>query len=118
MPAERVSMKKIRDVLRLTHTMGMSRRKVSEATGIGRVAGQRREHPCTITGAVAADLGDGQLGIVVQDRVRPAAEIGEGRDVAIEKRFRRLGRVRLDERRVRMRQVIAQAACRGSNKPT
>jgi transposase len=38
MPAERVSMKKIRDVLRLTHTMGMSRRKVSEATGIGRTA--------------------------------------------------------------------------------
>ena len=38
MPPERVSMKKIRDVLRLTHTMGMSRRKVSEATGIGRTA--------------------------------------------------------------------------------
>ena len=38
MPAERVSMKKIRDVLRLTHTMGLSSRKVSEATGIGRTA--------------------------------------------------------------------------------
>ena len=36
MPAERLSMKKIRDVLRLTHALGMSRRKVSEATGIGR----------------------------------------------------------------------------------
>ncbi len=38
MPAERMSMKKIRDVLRLTHALGMSRRKVSEATGIGRTA--------------------------------------------------------------------------------
>jgi transposase len=38
MPAERVPMKKIRDVLRLTHAMGMSRRRVSEATGIGRTA--------------------------------------------------------------------------------
>jgi len=38
MPAERLSMKKIRDVLRLTHGLGLSRRKVSEATGIGRTA--------------------------------------------------------------------------------
>ena len=38
MPAERVSMKKIRDVLRLTFELGMSRRKVSDATGIGRTA--------------------------------------------------------------------------------
>jgi transposase len=38
MPAERVSMRKIRDVLRLTHAMGMSRRLVGEATGIGKTA--------------------------------------------------------------------------------
>ena len=38
MPAERVSMRKIRDVLRLTHTMAMSRRLVGEATGIGKTA--------------------------------------------------------------------------------
>ena len=38
MPAERVSMKKIRDVLRLTFELRMSRRKVSEAAGIGRTA--------------------------------------------------------------------------------
>ena len=31
-------MKKIRDVLRLTFELGMSRRKVSAATGIGRTA--------------------------------------------------------------------------------
>ena len=38
MPAERVSMEKIRDVLRLTFEIGMNRRKVSDATGICRTA--------------------------------------------------------------------------------
>ena len=38
MPAERLSMKKIRDVLRLTFELGLSRRKVADATGIGRTA--------------------------------------------------------------------------------
>lgn len=38
MPAERVSMRKIREALRLTHALGMSRRRVSEATGIGKTA--------------------------------------------------------------------------------
>ena len=38
MPAERVSMRKIREVLRLTQAMGMSRRLVGEATGIGKTA--------------------------------------------------------------------------------
>ncbi|HEV2606567.1 MAG TPA: IS21 family transposase [Xanthomonadaceae bacterium] len=38
MPAERLSMRKIRDVLRLTHGLGMSRRLVGEATGIGKTA--------------------------------------------------------------------------------
>ena len=38
MPAERLSMKKIRDVLRLTFDLGMSRRRVAAATGIGRTA--------------------------------------------------------------------------------
>ena len=38
MPAERVSMRKIRDALRLTYALGMSRRLVSEATGIGKTA--------------------------------------------------------------------------------
>ena len=38
MPAERMSMRKIRDVLRLTHAMGMSRRVVGEVTGIGKTA--------------------------------------------------------------------------------
>jgi hypothetical protein len=38
MPAERMSMRKIRDALRLTYALGMSRRLVSEATGIGKTA--------------------------------------------------------------------------------
>src|SRR6202162_5353924 len=38
MPAERVSMRKIRDAPRLTPAMGMSRRLVGEATGIGKTA--------------------------------------------------------------------------------
>src|SRR5882672_3173404 len=38
MPAERMSMRKIRDALRLTHALGMSRRLVGEATGIGKTA--------------------------------------------------------------------------------
>src|SRR5450830_1817170 len=38
MPAERVSMRKIRDALRLTHALGMSRRLAGEATGIGKTA--------------------------------------------------------------------------------
>ena len=43
-------MKKIRDVLRLSHTMGMSRRKVSEATGIGRTAVSDYVQRATIAG--------------------------------------------------------------------
>ena len=38
MPAERVSMRKIRDVLRLTQAVGMSRRLVGQATGISKTA--------------------------------------------------------------------------------
>ena len=32
MPAERLSMRKVREVLRLKHALGMSYRKISEAT--------------------------------------------------------------------------------------
>ena len=37
MPAERLSMRKVRDVLRLKHTLGMSLRQISEATGVGKM---------------------------------------------------------------------------------
>src|SRR6202163_1116485 len=36
MPAERLSMRKVRDVLRLKHTLGMSYRQINEATGVGK----------------------------------------------------------------------------------
>ena len=38
MSAERMSMRKIREALRLTHALGMSRQLVGEATGIGKTA--------------------------------------------------------------------------------
>ena len=36
MPAERLSMRKVREVLRLKHAFGMSYRKIREATGVGK----------------------------------------------------------------------------------
>jgi predicted transcriptional regulator len=38
MAGKRVSMRKIREVLRLTHELGLSVRQVSEATGVGKTA--------------------------------------------------------------------------------
>ena len=38
MPKKRVSMRKIREVLRLTHELGLSVREVSKATGVGKTA--------------------------------------------------------------------------------
>jgi hypothetical protein len=39
-------MRKIREVLRLTHALGMSRRLVGEATGIGKTARRVRAPGC------------------------------------------------------------------------
>jgi DNA-directed RNA polymerase specialized sigma24 family protein len=36
MPAERLSMRKVREVLRLKHALGLSYREISEATGVGK----------------------------------------------------------------------------------
>ena len=38
MPKMRVSMRKVREVLRLTHELGLSDRQVSKATGVGKTA--------------------------------------------------------------------------------
>src|SRR3977135_851192 len=38
MAGKRVSMRKIREVLRLTHELGLSVRQVREATGVGKTA--------------------------------------------------------------------------------
>ena len=36
MPAERLSMRKVREVLRLRHALGLSYREISEALGVGK----------------------------------------------------------------------------------
>ena len=78
MPAERLSMKKIRDVLRLTHALGMSRRKVSEATGIGRTTVTdyvQRAGSAGLTWPLPDGLDDAEL----ERRLYPPAVAVEGR---------------------------------------
>ena len=79
MPAERVSMKKIRDVLRLTHTMGMSRRKVSEATGIGRTSVTDYVQRATIAG-LAWPLPEGLDDAELERRLYPPSEAAQASD--------------------------------------
>ena len=38
MPTERLSMRKVREVLRLKHAVGLTYREISEATGVGKTA--------------------------------------------------------------------------------
>src|SRR3981081_1408090 len=64
MPAERLSMRKVRDVLRLKHTLGMSLRQISEATGVGKtVVGEyvRRAGVIGITWPVPEEIDDAEL---------------------------------------------------------
>src|SRR5215210_2094872 len=63
MPAERLSMRKVRDVLRLRHTLGMSFRQISQATGVGKtVVGEyvRRAGVIGITWPVAEEIDDAE----------------------------------------------------------
>src|SRR5947208_8877356 len=64
MPAERLSMRKVREVLRLKHTLGMSLRQISEATGVGKtVVGEyvRRARVIGITWPVPEAIDDAEL---------------------------------------------------------
>jgi DNA-binding transcriptional regulator LsrR (DeoR family) len=64
MPADRLSTRKVRDVLRLKHTRGMSLRQISEATGIGKtVVGEyvRRAGVIGITWPVPEAIDDTEL---------------------------------------------------------
>src|ERR1700751_407104 len=64
MPAERLSMRKGRDVLRLKHTLGMSLRQISEATGIGKTAvggDVRRAGVIGLTWPVPEEIDDAEL---------------------------------------------------------
>jgi hypothetical protein len=57
-------MRKVRDVLRLKHTLGMSFRQISEATGVGKtVVGEylRRAGVIGITWPVPEDIDDAEL---------------------------------------------------------
>jgi hypothetical protein len=64
MPAERLWIRKVRDVLRLKHTLGMSLRRISEATGVGKtVIGEyvRRAGVIGITWPVPEEIDDAEL---------------------------------------------------------
>ena len=60
----RVSMRKIREVLRLTHELGLSVREVREATGVGKTAVSeyvRRAKVAGITWPIPPEIGDAEL---------------------------------------------------------
>jgi len=64
MPVERLSMRKVREVLRLKHALGMSYRAISEATGIGKTAAAEYVHRAAVIGVtwpVPAAMGDAEL---------------------------------------------------------
>ena len=67
-------MRKVREVLRLKHALGMSYRKISEATGVGKTAGR----PSTCARAQAAGIGwpipDGIDDTELERRLFPVAE--------------------------------------------
>jgi hypothetical protein len=54
---------------------------------------------------VPEDLRHRQLGIVIEDRLRHAADEGEGLDMAVAERLGRLSMIGLHEDRVALRQV-------------
>lgn len=64
MPTERLSMRKVREVLRLKHAVGLSYREISEATGVGKTAVYeyiRRAEAIGITWPVAEEIDDATL---------------------------------------------------------
>ena len=64
MPAERLSMRKVREVLRLKHVLGMSYRKISEATGVGKTQAAeyvRRAEAAGMTWPVPPGIDDAEL---------------------------------------------------------
>ena len=64
MPAERLSMRKVREVLRLKHAHGMSYRKISEATGVGKTQASEYVRRATVAGVtwpVPDEVDDAEL---------------------------------------------------------
>jgi DNA-binding transcriptional regulator LsrR (DeoR family) len=70
-------MKKIRDVLRLTHALGMNRRKVGEATGIGRTAVTDYVQRAACAG-LTWPLPDGLDDAELERRLYPPMALAEG----------------------------------------
>ena len=83
MPAERLSMRKVREVLRLKHALGLSYRKISEATGVGKTQAAeyvRRAAVAGIAWPVPDDVDDAELDRRLSpvagdnERTRPAVD--------------------------------------------
>ena len=83
MPAERLPMRKVREVLRLKHALGMSYRKISEATGVGKTQAAeyvRRAAVAGIAWPVPDDIDDVELDRRLSpvagdnERTRPAVD--------------------------------------------
>ncbi len=75
MPAERLSMRKVREVLRLKHALGLSYRKISEATGVGKTQASeyvRRAAVAGVTWPVPDEVDDVEL----ERRLFPVASDG------------------------------------------
>ena len=76
MPAERLSMRKVREVLRLKHVLGLSYRKISEATGVGKTQVAeyaRRAEAAGIRWPVPEGIDDVEL----ERRLFPVADEGD-----------------------------------------
>jgi len=83
MPAERLSMRKVREVLRLKHALGMSYRKISAATGVGKT--QAAEYVVRAEAAgIAWPVPDGIDDVELDRRLFPAAGDSERARPAID----------------------------------
>lgn len=83
MPAERLSMRKVREVLHLKHALGLSYRKISEATGAGKTQAAeyvRRALAAGITWPVPEGIDDADL----ERRLFPVADDGASKRAGID----------------------------------
>ena len=83
MPAERLSMRKVREVLRLKHALGMSYRQISKATGVGKTQAAeyvRRAVVAGVTWPVPDEVDDAEL----DRRLFPVALDGTDARLAID----------------------------------
>ena len=73
MPAERLSMRKVREVLRLKHALGMSYRKISEATGVGKTQAAEYVRRALVAG-IARPVPEGVDDTELDRRLFPVGE--------------------------------------------